>query len=119
METQETPFYIYDSYVDPSEDLVNLDVNEGTDYDPSKLYTESVVSDPYVNRQYLIVNTSDVVDTDLNGRKSNDGTKMVIKYQGDMPESLSSLTDVEGPYSREEIKPIMLTTDWVEVMEEN
>jgi len=41
METQETPFYIYDTYVDPSEDLVNLDVNEGTDYDPSKLYTES------------------------------------------------------------------------------
>jgi len=36
-----------------------------------------------------------------------------------MTESLSSLTDVEGPYSREEIKPIMLTTDWVEVMEEN
>ena len=120
METQETPFYTYDSYADPSEDLVNLDVNEGTDYNPSRVLVEEDSPNPYIDRRYLIVNISDLTDKEYdNCRKNNSGTKMVVRWNGDMPESFSSLSSTEGPYTREEIKTIMSNADWVEIMEDN
>jgi hypothetical protein len=112
---EETPYY-----VDISEDIVITDPNEGTDYDPNKIPVEVDSPDPYIDRKYLIVNTSDLFGEEYdNYRKNNSETKMVVGWNGDIPELLSSLTDTEGPYTREEIKTIMLTTEWVEIMEEN
>lgn len=112
---EETPYY-----VDISEDIVVTDPNEGTDYDPSRVLVEVNSPNPYIDRRYLIVNTSDLTGEEYSGcRKNNSETKMVVRWNGEMPESFSLLTDTEGPYTREEIKIIMTTTDWVETMEGN
>ena len=46
-------------------------------------------------------------------RVSNDNTKSVIEYIGDMPSSIQSLTFKEGPYTREQMLDIMTGSIWI------
>ena len=50
-------------------------------------------------------------------RKSVDGTKTFVKWDGDMPECVTTLTTQEGPYTYEEILTIMSTLEWSIPME--
>jgi hypothetical protein len=45
-------------------------------------------------------------------RKSIDETKTFVKWDGDIPSSVSSLTTKEGPYTYEEILTILSTPEW-------
>jgi len=45
-------------------------------------------------------------------RKSVDGTKTFVKWEGDIPQCISDLTTKEGPYTYEEILQILTTTEW-------
>lgn len=72
---------------------------------------------------YIIINVSelplvhfdDVLETSTNTlRYSLDGTKTIIKWQDDTPNFVQNLTNIEGPYTIEEILPILAGTDWTE-----
>lgn len=75
----------------------------------------------YDNRQYLIIPTSelskvvfdevmeDSIDT---VRKSIDGSKTFIKWDGSPPEFVSLLVGAEGPYTHEQIVEILGTSEW-------
>jgi hypothetical protein len=45
-------------------------------------------------------------------RKSVDGTKTFVKWDGEIPQCVSALTTKEGPYTYEEILQILATTEW-------
>jgi hypothetical protein len=45
-------------------------------------------------------------------RKSVDGTKTFVKWEGNIPQCVSDLTTKEGPYTYEEILQILATTEW-------
>jgi hypothetical protein len=72
-------------------------------------------------KQYIIFNVSEldkinfdqVIETSVNSvRRSIDGSKTFVKYIGDMPASIASLTTKEGPYTQEQILSIMETIEW-------
>jgi len=76
---------------------------------------------PYDNRHYIIFNITEINVVDFSQiletsqdtiRLSVDETKTVVKYKGDMPSSIVALTTKEGPYTHEEILPIMQTPEW-------
>jgi hypothetical protein len=46
-------------------------------------------------------------------RKNLENTKFLVKYEGDMPDCVSSI-EYEGPYTKEQILPILSGTDWEE-----
>jgi hypothetical protein len=73
------------------------------------------------NRKYIIFNLSEVdkVNFDLISitsvdtiRKSLDGTKGIIKWDGDEPEFLTTLQTKSSIYNIEEILPILDTEEW-------
>jgi len=73
------------------------------------------------NRQFIIFNVSElnkidftkVLETSINTvRKSIDGTKTFVKWDGEAPECISTLTTAEGPYTYEEILEILATDEW-------
>lgn len=77
----------------------------------------------YEHRNFMIFNVSElntidftqVLETSLNTvRKSVDETKTFVKWDGDMPSSVSSLTTKEGPYNYEEILTILATPEWTQ-----
>lgn len=81
----------------------------------------------YENRRYLIIPTSILGDINFNEvqetstetvRKSVDGTKTFVKWDGKQPSFLSQLTNTEGPYTHEEILNILSTEEWTQPMEE-
>ena len=45
-------------------------------------------------------------------RKSIDGTKTFVKWEGQTPSSVLSLTTKEGPYTYQEIINILNGPDW-------
>lgn len=48
-------------------------------------------------------------------RKSLDGTKTFVKWYGDIiPPSVQSLTTAEGPYTIEELHPLVSNSDWIQ-----
>jgi hypothetical protein len=47
-------------------------------------------------------------------RKSVDGTKTFVKWNGETPECVSNLTTKEGPYTYEEILAILATPEWTD-----
>lgn len=76
-----------------------------------------------MNTTYIIINVSeltlvhfdDVLETSTNTlRYSLDGTKTVIKWNGQTPDFVENLTTMEGPYTLQEILPILAGTDWTE-----
>ena len=72
-------------------------------------------------RTYLIIPVSELSKVDFSQvhetsaetvRKSVDETKTFIKWSGDEPSFVSSLTGTEGPYTQEEIVTILGTDVW-------
>lgn len=76
---------------------------------------------------YIIINMSEIELVDFNEalqtseetvRLSTDITKGVLKWGGDEPAFVSTLSSYEGPYTHEEILAIMATPEWTETIEE-
>lgn len=81
----------------------------------------------YNERNYLIfpvdqlstINFNEVLETSADTvRKSVDGTKTFVKWEGAMPSSVSSLINTEGPYTHSEILEILAGPEWTAPMEE-
>lgn len=77
----------------------------------------------YENRQFIIFNQSElnkidfnqVLETSVNTiRTSINGTKTFVKWEGEMPECVASLTTKEGPYTHEQMLNILATDVWTD-----
>jgi len=75
----------------------------------------------YPNREFMIFNISELNQIDFTQiletseetiRKSIDGTKTFVKWDGTMPQCVSDLTTSEGPYTYEEILNILSGSEW-------
>lgn len=76
-----------------------------------------------MSRAYLVIKTSElgtvdfsqVLETSTNTvRRSLDGTKTFIKWEGDQPAFVSNLTGTEGPYTNAELRAILDTDVWTD-----
>jgi hypothetical protein len=79
------------------------------------------MSDIYANREYLIfpvselnkVDFSQVLETSADTvRKSIDETKTFVKWNGEAPAFVATMTGTEGPYTHAEILDILSTSEW-------
>lgn len=75
----------------------------------------------YETRNYTIFSVSelDLIDFDQvletsaeTVRKSVDGTKTFVKWDGEMPSSVQNLTTRSGVYTHNEILDILRTEEW-------
>ena len=75
----------------------------------------------YESREFMIFNVSElnnidftkVLETSIDTvRKSVDQTKTFVKWDGETPECVSTLTTKEGPYTYDEILVILSTPEW-------
>lgn len=75
----------------------------------------------YENREFMIFNVSELDKIDFTQvhetsaetvRKSVDGTRTFVKWDGETPSSVASLTTSEGPYTYEEILTILAGPEW-------
>ena len=75
----------------------------------------------FENRHYVIFNVTEldqiafdqVLETSAETvRRSVDGTKTFVKYEGDMPVTVAALTTKSTPYTHEEILDILNTAEW-------
>lgn len=75
----------------------------------------------YDNREFMIFNISELSNIDFEQvietseesvRKSLDGTKTFVKWDGSIPQCVSDLTTKEGPYTYSQILQILSTSDW-------
>jgi len=78
----------------------------------------------YSNRQFMIFNVSElplidftqVLETSADTvRKSVDGTKTFVKWDGEIPQCVLDLTTQEGPYTYEEVLAILATPEWTPI----
>jgi hypothetical protein len=76
---------------------------------------------------YIIINMSEIALVDFNQvmetsedtvRLSVDGLQTVLKWEGDEPAFVSTLSSYEGPYTHEEILAIMATPGWTSPIDE-
>ena len=76
---------------------------------------------------YITINTDELSLVDFNEvmetsedtvRLSVDGLETVLKWEGDEPSFVSTLSSYEGPYTHEEILAIMATPEWTSLIEE-
>ena len=72
-------------------------------------------------KNYVIFNVSELDLVDFNQiledspdtlRRSRDGVKSVIKWDGISPAFINNMTSIEGPYNETEILAIMATPLW-------
>ena len=82
-----------------------------------------VTLEEYDNRKFMIFNMSELSQIDFSTvletsaetvRKSVDGTKTFVKWDGTMPTCVSNLTTKEGPYTYDEILVILATPEWTD-----
>jgi hypothetical protein len=75
----------------------------------------------YENREYMIFNVSELPAIDFSQvletsaetvRKSVDGTKTFVKWDGQEPSSVTNLQTKEGPYTYSEILDILSGPEW-------
>lgn len=75
----------------------------------------------YENREFMIFNVSEldkidftqVLETSIETvRKSIDETLTFVKWEGEIPSSVSSLTTKQGPYTYTEILNILTGPEW-------
>ena len=80
----------------------------------------------YDNRHYMIFNVNEIDAIDFDTvletssetlRISVDGTRSFVKWEGEMPECVSTLGTKEGPYSHSEILEILSGEDWTALMD--
>jgi hypothetical protein len=76
-----------------------------------------------MNRTYVVFSTSETGSVDFSQvletsnetlRLSIDGSKTFVKYEGDMPSSITSLTTYSGSYSHSEILGLLSTDEWTD-----
>jgi len=81
----------------------------------------------YEDRNYMILNVSEldqihfehVLETSADTvRKSVDGVKTFVKWEGEIPECVANLTTKEGPYTHAEILEILSGEEWTAPMNE-
>jgi hypothetical protein len=81
---------------------------------------------PYENRNFMIFDVSELNTIDFDTvletsadtvRRSVDGTKTFVKWDGEMPVCVSELTTKEGPYTYEEIVEILFSVEWAVSLE--
>jgi len=82
----------------------------------------------YSNREFMIFNVSELSNINFDEvletsaetvRKSVDGTKTFVKWDGEtIPSSVQSLSTKEGPYTYTEILQIFSTPEWTEPITE-
>jgi len=79
------------------------------------------------NRNYMIFNVSEINLINFNEvmetsadtlRKSVDGSKTFVKWDGATPPCVDSLTTKEGPYTHAQIINILNGLDWTSIDEE-
>ena len=77
---------------------------------------------PYENRHYVIFNCTELGTIDFNQvfetsintvRKSVNELQTFVKFDGDMPSSVTALTTKSQEYSHDEILAILATSAWV------
>lgn len=77
----------------------------------------------YDNRRFMIFNVSELGQIDFSTvletssetvRKSVDGTKTFVKWDGVMPECVNNLTTKEGPYTYDEMIQILNGPEWTD-----
>jgi hypothetical protein len=75
----------------------------------------------YSDRNFMIFNLNELNTIDFNTvlesgsdtvRKSIDGTKTFVKWDGPMPTCVANLTTKEGPYTYDEILEILSGPEW-------
>jgi len=75
----------------------------------------------YTDRNFMIFNVSELIDIDFSQvletssdtiRKSVNGSKTFVKWDGAMPDCLSNLITKEGPYTYDEMITILSTSEW-------
>jgi hypothetical protein len=80
----------------------------------------------YETRQYVIFNVSELNKIDFSQvletsaetvRKSVDGTKTFVKWEGEVPSSVLTLTTKGNYLTHEEIIAILATEEWTVLME--
>ena len=80
----------------------------------------------YETRQYVIFNVSELDKIDFNQvletsaetvRKSVDGTKTFVKWEGEVPSSVLTLTTKGNYLTHEEIVAILATEEWTVLVE--
>jgi hypothetical protein len=73
------------------------------------------------DRVYVIINTSETGSINFNQiyettpdtlRTNNSGSKTFVKWEGDMPDTVTALTTKEGPYTYTEILNILQEPEW-------
>ena len=77
----------------------------------------------YEDREFMIFNVSELNTIDFTQveetsvdtvRKSVDGVKTFVKWDGVTPECVNNLTTKEGPYTYEEMLTILATPEWTD-----
>jgi hypothetical protein len=81
----------------------------------------------YETRQFAIFSTTEIDKVDFSLvretsadtlRKSVDESKTFVKWDGEAPEFVSTLTTLEGPYTYTEILEILSGAEWSAPMDE-
>ena len=77
----------------------------------------------YENREFMIFSVTELDQIDFTQvcetsidtvRKSVDGLKTFVKWDGPIPDCVANLTTKEGPYTYEEILAILATPEWTD-----
>ena len=80
----------------------------------------------YEQRNFMIFSTSEtgsidfseVLETSAETLRLNvSGSKSFVKWDGDIPTSVSSLTTKEGPYTHQQILTILTGSEWADDLE--
>lgn len=60
-----------------------------------------------------LINFSEVLEDSINTiRRNFDGSKAIVKWYGDVPNSVSLLLTSEGPYTHDELIEILSQPEW-------
>lgn len=75
----------------------------------------------YENREFIIFNVSELDKVNFNEvletsadtlRKSSNRTKTFVKWEGNEPSFISTLTTKEGPYTHTQMIGVLSTNEW-------
>ncbi len=81
----------------------------------------------FEDRKYIIIPAAEIANVDFTQvletsaetcRYSVDGTKTFIKYEGDMPSSISTIANKSQEYSYGEILELLSSLEWTSSIEE-
>ena len=78
------------------------------EYDGRKFMIFSITELDQINFNEVLETSADTV------RKSVDGSKTFVKWDGAMPDCVYNLTTKEGPYTYDEMLQILATPEWTD-----